>query len=211
MPDYIHSDEFLADFASGEERAYRALHREFFAKLTTAADGIIKNYTEAEDIAMEALYRLMTGHKKFAGQVLNLERLKNHLYLSVRNRCFNYLKSFRRTTSAADKDFSETLSDADVGSVEEEMVFAEGIARLREILEGLSEEKRTALQLVYYENKKVKDAAAEMALPLTTFKRIRARAIEEISRKMPGQKLPTTLFLLLFYLSSILSVLSWWS
>lgn len=206
MPDdYLHSDDFLSDFAGGKEKAFQALHQEYFAKLTMAADGIIKNYMEAEDIAIEALSRLMIGHKKFKYGAFTADRLKNHLYLSVRNRCFNYLESFRRTTSAAQRDASETLQDLCTQSVEEVIVYGEVIARLKEVLRGLSEEGRKAVELVYFENKKVKDAAAEMDVPLTTFKRIRARAIEDISRKLPGQQSQTSLLLLLIYLSSVLT------
>lgn len=205
MADYIHSDEFLRDFASGKEKAFRALHREFFAKLTTAADNIISNYMEAEDIAIEALYRLMIGYGKYTYGSLSLNHLRNHLYLSVRNRCFNYLESFRRTTSAAQQDAAETLDHLYEDSVEESMVYAEGIARLREIVDGLSEERRTALELVYYENKKVKDAAAKMDVPLRTFHDIRSRAFQEITRKLPGKEMPTSLLVLLLGLSSILA------
>lgn len=202
--DYLHSDDFLADFAGGKEIAFRALYEEYFAKLTTAADGIINNYMEAEDIAIDVLYRLMTGYKKFNDGPLTVNRLKNHLYLAVRHRCFDYLDSFRRTTSASQKDAADALDNLYVESVEDSIVYAEGIARLTEVLEGLSEERRKALNLVYFENKKVKDAAAEMEVPLSTFHHIRTRAFQEISKKMPGKKSPTSLLLLLIYLSSIL-------
>ena len=85
------------------------------------------------------------------------------------------------------------------------MAFAEGIARLPEILAGMSEERRSALQLVYLEDKKIKDAAAEMSMPLSTFHRLRIRAIQELSEKLPKEKLPTSLLVLLIYLSSILT------
>jgi len=199
MPDYIHSDEFLADFAGGREKAFRALHREFFAKLTTMADSIVRNYTEAEDIAMEALSSLMIRHKKYPYGSFTLMRLKNHLYLSVRNRCFDYLESFRRTTSAAERDATETLNRLPVASVEESMLYAEVVAQLKEVLDGLSEERRTALELVYFENKKVKDAAAAMEVPLSTFHHIRTRAFQEISRKFPGKEIPLSILILLIF------------
>lgn len=161
MGDYIHTDEFLADFASGKERAFRALHQEFFAKLTTTADGIVKNYMKAEEISIDSLVRLMKGYQNFADGSLSFNRLKNHLYLSVRSLCFDHLRSSSRTTCATGRDVTETLGNIyDEGNVEGSVAYAEFIACLHEILDGLPEERRMALQLKYFKKEEGKGCSS---------------------------------------------------
>lgn len=201
MSEYIHTKEFLLDFANGESQAFKALHGAYFPKLTAVAHKIVRNYCEAEDIAIEALSRLMIAHSKYVYGSFTLDRLNNHLYLSVRNRCLNYLTSFRRTTRANDKEVEQTLNGAYVESVEESMIYGEVIAHLSKALEGLPQERRMALELVYYEDKKVKDAAVQMDVSLSTFKNIRQRAFKDISQKVPGREI----------ISSLLVFLTWFS
>jgi RNA polymerase sigma-70 factor (ECF subfamily) len=203
MADYLHTDDFLRDFAAGKERAFKALFDEYFPRLTLFAHNITSDYAEGEDIASESLTNLMTSYKRWVYGSFTVERLRGHLFLAVRNRCINYLHSFRNKTRAAGTGMLETLSDESMESVEHGATFSEVIALLYEGLKDLPKDKQRALELIFYEKKTYKEAAEAMGLPLSTFKHIRKGGIAAISRKISRQQAMSLVGVFLAVLTNI--------
>lgn len=203
MTDYLHTDDFLRDFAEGDPRAFKALFDEYFPRLTVFGHKITRDYHEGEDIASEVLTNCMKSHKRWVYGSFTVEKLGGHLFLAARNKCIDYLRSFRNKIRAGGPELVEALEGEPVETAEEGTLFAEIIAKLYEGLRELPREQQRALELIFYENKSYKEAAEAMGVPLGTFKHIRKGGIDDISRKLSRYELMTSVATLLAFLSKV--------
>lgn len=109
------------------------------------------NRTEAEDIVQDTLLKLLESGKEFRDQ----EHAKAFLIRSTVNRCFDYLKSARRTRNIALSEAGEDMLPADNGGLGSEQT-QEVLAAIR----TLRPEYRNVIYLYYYEEYSIREIAA---------------------------------------------------
>jgi RNA polymerase sigma-70 factor (ECF subfamily) len=109
------------------------------------------NRTEAEDIVQDTLLKLLESGKEFRDQ----EHAKAFLIRSTVNRCFDYLKSARRTRNIALSEAGEDMLPTDNGGIGNEQT-QEVLAAIR----TLRPEYRNVIYLYYYEEYSIREIAA---------------------------------------------------
>lgn len=107
--------------------------------------------TEAEDIVQDTFLRLLESGKQFGDH----EHAKAFLIRSAVNRCFDYLKSARRTRNISLTDAEEHALPPDSGGFHGELTLA-----VLEAMQQLRPEYRNVIYLYYYEEYSIKEIAA---------------------------------------------------
>ncbi|MEG0796977.1 MAG: RNA polymerase sigma-70 factor [Odoribacter sp.] len=92
--------------SQGDKKVFKKLYENFFVALCVFAGNFYVEREEAEDIVQEVFCRLYDEPKLFS----NIEDLKSYLYMTVRNRCLNYLRDEKRRHNR-ETQFAEILED----------------------------------------------------------------------------------------------------
>lgn len=134
-----------------EQISFEELVTEHYNTLLRIAVQHTGNRAEAEDIVQETFLRVLETGKRFSDH----EHAKAFLIRSAVNRCFDYLKSARRTRNIALTDAEETALPPDSGGFPSEDTQA-----VLEAMRQLRPEYRNVIYLYYYEEYSIKEIAA---------------------------------------------------
>lgn len=133
----------LTATAGGDATAFRALVERHVANVTAIARGILRDPTEAQDIAQEAFLRLW----RHAGELeLGNSGVKPWLRRVVSNMCIDRMRAGRNTTVV--DEVPDRAEPATQGIALEEQDLA---ARVKRALDALPERQRQALTLFHFE------------------------------------------------------------
>jgi RNA polymerase sigma-70 factor (ECF subfamily) len=84
----IDEETLIQRFTNGDQTAFELLFRFYYPGLVTFVSQIILDKDEAEEIVQDFFVQLWTGRNN----IKKSETLKNYVFVSVKNRAFNYLK-----------------------------------------------------------------------------------------------------------------------
>lgn len=84
----IEEETLIQRFTSGDQTAFELLFRFYYPGLVTFVAHIISNRDEAEEIVQDFFVNVWTARKS----IHQSTSLKSYLFVSVKNRAFNYLK-----------------------------------------------------------------------------------------------------------------------
>lgn len=149
----------FAPIAAGDRAAFEALFRLHYRPLCAFAMGYLKDMDKAEDLVQDLFFRLWLDR----GKVQVTTSMKAYLYASVRNRCFNALKSGAKVR-ALNEEVDDRMDED--GRTEDE--HAERIARVQAAIEALPEERRKVFKLSRYEGLKYHEIAACLGISVKT-------------------------------------------
>jgi RNA polymerase sigma-70 factor (ECF subfamily) len=150
-------DEYFAaiEFIKGTNTGYNLIYNAFYKHLYFFAVSIIKDYEDANDIAISALEACFLKHSMFS----KFENIKAYLFISVRNKCIKYLryhKRFNRLLSVYDQPIpTEEYVDARI-------VRAEFLRQIWEQIEKLPNQIKQVFKLSYIEGLTVKEIAKQL-------------------------------------------------
>ena len=104
----IDDETLILRFTNGDQTAFELLFRFYYPGLVTFVSKIIIDKDEAEEIVQDFFVQLWTGRNN----IKKSETLKNYVFISVKNRAFNYLKkeqirekTFAQLKELIEKDF----------------------------------------------------------------------------------------------------------
>jgi len=104
----IDEETLIQRFTNGDQTAFELLFRFYYPGLVTFVSKIIIDKDEAEEIVQDFFVQLWTGRNN----IKKSETLKNYVFVSVKNRAFNYLKkeqirekTFAQLKELVEKDF----------------------------------------------------------------------------------------------------------
>ncbi len=171
-------DDFAARRTSGLEQAYAL----WSGVLLSVARHVVSDRARAEDCVHDALVRVWNAPNRFSG---NREMLKAYLIACVRNESIAMLRSTNRRDARELK--AARLSP--VASEDPPVVDPVETRRVRNALERLPQEQRTALELAYYGNKTHVQIAEELGVPLGTIKSRVSMAMRKMQAELaePGE------------------------
>ena len=156
-------DGLVAAITAGDQRAMRTLYNRHNARVFRFACRLVGDASSAEDVVSEAFIEVWRQADRFEGRstvstwIMSIARFKA---LSVRR---------RRQEVELDEKMAETV--ADQSSTPEEAVLAmDRSAQLRACLTQLSPEHREIIDLVYYHDKTIEEAADIIGAPKNTVK-----------------------------------------
>ena len=147
----------------GDARAFDELYLKYFKLLCASAYFILKSENEAKDIVQGFFLDILEKRLFLSWQ----EDIKGYLFVSIRNRCLNRLKS-QRVHEARKDGYSKLQDDHQHPDTGEEG--GVHLQQLETIMESLRGQKKVALEMVYVHEKKYKEAASEMGISVNSFK-----------------------------------------
>lgn len=161
--EHLQNSSLIHRLKEGDTRAFDELYLKYFKLLCASAYFILKSENEAKDVVQGFFLDILERRLFLTWQ----GDIKGYLFISIKNRCLNRLKSQR--VHEARREGYQKLQDAEqqpaVG--EEEMPYQQ---HLETIMDSLRGQKKVALEMVYVHEKKYKDAASAMGISVNSFK-----------------------------------------
>jgi RNA polymerase sigma factor (sigma-70 family) len=152
----------LLRLKTGDVQAYGRLFRKYFKALSVEAYYILKDEMEADDQVQDLFVEIwdkqlyLTIHSS----------VKYYLHASIRNRCLKVLekdKNKQKRFRAYVQIHPDRVDGNVVESVESEKM-------IHSVLQELPYQRARAFSLVYLEDRKYKEAAAEMGITINSIK-----------------------------------------
>ncbi len=161
--------ELLERIRRGDERAMAELYDRFSAVVFSAALRVLGEASQAEDVLQEVFLQLWRNPSAFDA---NRGSLAAWLAVIARHRAIDHLRRRR-----PEMDFEEVVLSVDPG-LDTQAARAEAIGRIRAVMDGMSDEQRSALEMAFFEGLTHTEIADKTGEPLGTIKtRIRSALI----------------------------------
>lgn len=141
-------------FLNGNESGFDEIILLYRDNIIFFINRYVNNYYTAEDLAEDAFLELLLHPKRY-----DFKRpLKTYLFTIARNKAVDYVRRNKRLVQ-----LSETqVEKSSFASVEERYLTNEKHTLLHNAINSLTENYKTALHLVYFENMSNEEAAAVM-------------------------------------------------
>lgn len=132
-------------FLQGDKSAFDDILKEYRQSLTFFIYRYVKDYDEAEDIAIDVFVEFLARPKKYNFKT----SLKTYLFMLGRSRALDFLRQSKKHRKADIEELDKTADNS--GSLWEEFIKGERSRALNEAISGLSEDMKIAVHLVYFE------------------------------------------------------------
>jgi RNA polymerase sigma-70 factor, ECF subfamily len=162
MPDVESDLALVRRMAGGDNTALHELYAAYGQRLCAYALRLTGDQAQAEDVVQDALVAAWKSARKFRGEgrpIAWLLGIVHHLAM----------KSLRHRSQLLTDEVAESLV-GEFDSPEQEFENVEQIARVRAGLQTLSPEHRAVLELIFYQNLSLDEAARVCDVPLGTIK-----------------------------------------
>jgi RNA polymerase sigma-70 factor (ECF subfamily) len=173
--------ELLQRLAIADEVAFSAVFREYYAVLCAFAQKIIQESADPEDLVNEVFLKLWNRRQVFE----DFRHLKDFLYKSVRNACFDTIKGAvhskeRQAVFLGTQAGWETTADL-------EMIRIEVFKELYHEIDQLPEQCGKIIRMGYIEGLKNDEIARELGLSVQTVKNQKSRGVMLLKRRLPPE------------------------
>ena len=161
--EHLQSSVLIHRLKEGDPRAFDELYLKYFKLLCASAYFILKNENEAKDLVQGFFLDILEKRLFLSWQ----EDIKGYLFISIKNRCLNRLRSLRVHEARKEgyHKWQDEEQQPELG--EEGQPYQQ---RMETIMESLRGQKKVALEMVYVHDKKYKEAASEMGISVNSFK-----------------------------------------
>ncbi|WP_339070993.1 RNA polymerase sigma-70 factor [Chitinophaga sp. 212800008-4] len=183
--------ELLQRLAIADEGAFSIVFREYYAVLCAFAQKIIQTAADPEDLVNEVFLRLWNRSEVFE----DARHLKDFLYKSTRNACFDALK--RATHSKERQAVFLESQDAWETATDLEMIRMEVFNELYREISQLPEQCGKIIRMGYIEGLKNEEIARQLGLSVQTVKNQKTRGVMLLKHRLPPE-----IFILLLLVSA---------
>jgi RNA polymerase sigma-70 factor (family 1) len=180
----------LHAFRRGDEKAFRWVYDRLGKPLYYFAQNIVDSPAEAEDIVANAFVKLCGRSRE---TMESYEHIKRWLYVIVRNEAIDYLR-YKNRSREVHQDLLHSR-DKEEQKVDLEMLRMDLLQSLQEAIKKLPKQRKTILQLYFFEQKTTAEIAEQMQLNSQTVLNHKTRALESLRKTvlMPEWLLPALL------------------
>lgn len=170
----------LAKIKQGSSVAFDAIFRKYYKMLCLNAFFYLKDEDEAKDLVQTFFFEFW--EKKL---FIKLEgEIKGYLYRSVQNRCLNYI----RNQEIIQRKQSEIETREETCDFENSLVRENLYVALEKSLHDLPFQRREALKMVYFENKRYQEAADSMGISINSLKTHLKIGLKNLRDRMKSRK-----------------------
>ncbi len=160
----------------------------------------VKNKKDAEDIVQECFFKLWENKQKINPG----KSVESLLFVSLRNRCLNYLKEesrykFSYLKEGAEPNEFQYIYQLDLNNGKEPSLEGQLIDALKKAIDGLPEKNREALLKNKVEGYKQKEIAVQMGISIKTVEKYLRDAKKELRSELE-KKFPALSIVLLLLL-----------
>lgn len=179
-------EELVARVQQGDKKAFDLLVIKYQHKIIQLVNRYIKDPIEAQDVAQEAFIKAYRALDSFRGEAA----FYTWLYRIAINTAKNYLvaRSRRNSNYEVDIQDAEKVENApqlhDLESPENQLANEQIIETLKQAINALPEEMRTAIMLREFEGMSYEEIAEAMDCPVGTVRSRIFRAREAIDTKL---------------------------
>ncbi len=142
-------------FLDGDENAFDEIMNEMFDNLVFFINGYVHDFHASEDIAIDAFTELIAHPNKYNFKV----SLKTYLFMIGRSRALNYIKRKKIIIFTNLSEVENTVQDDEY---EKLMLTDERKYIINSAMVQLSENERSVVHLIYFEDMTYDQAAAVM-------------------------------------------------
>ena len=151
-------EELFRRYLDGDSGAFEELVALYANEMSSFIYGIVHDRHEAKHLTIEAFARLAAAGARFAGR----STLKTYLFAIARRLALRYMKMRRRAQHVSFEEIADTMVDA--APLPESQYEKEYDARrLRQAMRCLSDDHRTVLMLLYFEDMSYREAGGVMS------------------------------------------------
>lgn len=177
--------QIIDGLKNNDSQTFRYLFDEFYKPLLYFTEKIISEHQEAQDIVIQVFHSFWKMRNNFESVV----NIKAFLYISCRNRCFNYLK-YRQRESTNKVEYSKSLSKLENQEETEHLIImADLLFKIYREAEKLPEKCRKVFFLTYFEGMKANEIAALLNVSVSNVTSQRARAIQLLKLSLTSNEL----------------------
>ena len=169
----------------GDAQSFSRLFKETHPRMMVYCRLFVKNEKDAQDLVQECFMRLWRDRKKIDPN----KSVESLLFVSLRNRCLNYLKDQGRYAFSTMEDgvlpnevqylYQLDFTEKRELSLEEQLIVA-----LKKAIEELPERKREVLKKNKIEGLKQKQIAEELGISIKTVEKHIQEAKQELRIKL---------------------------
>ena len=172
-------EELMRAVCQGDRSAYQALVKKHFTSISHYAFRLLGNSKDTEDITQDVFLKLWTNAEKFRPEK---SKLTTWLHRITHNLCIDYLRKHGRVRTQ--DSFDDDAVDPQVQSSESYDEEDSKLQLLREAMNSLPENQRSALSLCNYQGFSNKEAAAIMNISVKALESAIARAKRSLREKI---------------------------
>lgn len=186
--------ELMESFRNGEDKTLAYFFDLHYKALCYFAVRLTQDTEQAEDIVSECFLKLWRSRTEFQ----TAQNIKAFLYISCRNACLNHLKYLKRRNAAQELYFGQLQEGED--TILYQIIETEVLGILSKEIEELPDKCREVFKMIYVENKKTDEIAADLGISVKTVRGHKARAIELLKTQLlkKGMSAAVLLAFLLF-------------
>lgn len=174
----------------GDQAAFTRLREKYVGPLTGMINRMVRNSTDADDLAQEAFIKAFASLSSF-----NFEyAFSTWLYKIASNNCIDYLRKRRlKTVSIHDPvttpkgEMERQVEDPSAVRPDHHLTSAERTEMLQEAIAELPEKYRRVIEMRHTKEMEYQDIADELELPLGTVKAHLFRARARLARALRGK------------------------
>ena len=153
---------------------------------------LIKNKTEAEDIAMYAFLSLLNRED----DLNKINSVKSFLYKTAYNKCVDYIRKQHSKNNYT--HYIQSNEELEI-SGSNEIIIAQVLQAIYEEIENLPEQRKIILKSIYLEEKNTATIANELNISQQTVLNQKSKAIQSIKIKLSLSGIDKLLFSSLLY------------
>jgi RNA polymerase sigma-70 factor (ECF subfamily) len=161
----VYIDDLIGACAKGDRTALRTIYNIEAARMIGVAQRLLKRRALAEEAVQDAFVSIWKNAATFDP---DKGSGRTWVYAIVRHRALNILRSERRTELSKNPIGEEQASEDD--DPETIVSRLSDTAALRRCLQGLAEDRRSAIVMAYVHGLSHSDLAARLGMPLGTVK-----------------------------------------
>jgi RNA polymerase sigma-70 factor (ECF subfamily) len=165
--------------SESDRQGFSLIFNELYTPLTLMAKNFVKDLDVAEDIVMEVFCQHWEKRHIFH----NAKDIKAFLYVSVRNRCYDFLRH-QQVVKAAKNYFThifqaEALANS-IQEMESEVGLSETVQQIHKAINSLPKQYQQIVQLTFLEDKSIEDAAQLLGKSYQAIVNMRFRALKKL-------------------------------
>ncbi len=182
--------KMIIDITNGDEKAFEALFKTFFAELCFYAVRFVEDMENAEEIVQDIFFNIWNNRAK-----LNVNTsIKSYLYATVRNTCLNLIKHkkvenkyreyFSRKLQADELDEANWIENNDLET------------KILSTIDKLPTQRQKIFKMSRFEEMSYKEIAAKLGLSVKTVENQMGSALKFLRKELKNY-LPLFILLLL--------------
>jgi len=178
LPDHpsYNESQLLYLIADGDETAMKSLFELYYPRLYYFGYKLIRDETEAQDQAQEALTALWQKRESF--RTATIKDAEAFLFTVVRNRCFNYSK--HRKMKAGKQHEISGVMELSEDLIEARLILEDVFNHIFREIARLPPPQVRLLKMIYVEGLETNEIALQLGTTPNNIRNQKARALEKV-------------------------------